>query len=74
MKSTLPAVFITLESRLHGVFIARDSKLPGDEYLNEYSKKFEIVSGLAYLNQEKLFDEKKNGDEKSGDTVPFRTR
>ncbi len=33
-------------------------------------KKIEIVFGCAFFDQEKLFDKKKTGDEKSSDTVP----
>jgi hypothetical protein len=44
-------------NRLPGVFIIRfDYEY---EKLQEYSKKIKIVSGHAYWDKEKLFDEKK---------------
>jgi hypothetical protein len=43
------------------------------KYLCEYSKKIEIVSRLAYWDQEKLLEEKTRG-KKSGGTVPLNQK
>ncbi len=63
------------------MFFVRKITLPDDEYTGEpitdmtsqirCSAKFEIVSRHVYMDQEKLFDEKKPGDQKSLDTVPI---